>query len=263
MIVLKKNGFHTKEYDEKSSEPSYVKLKGSIGFHLQSVIEIDKGVTVEDLMNEMIRHEADIDMMFFGLSKGYHIRPFYEEMKMVPTNKRKDLKYVELSWASDYYRSESKDRSNEVMLYIQMFGMAAKKHEDESLSYSLSSAPLNDWKHLEVRLSNMLFIYDFQVGKKDEDGNFGTKVVTMLEAEKEMTLYDFIGGFIDAITWHGYPEQRKERMDYIDSMINESHDVTSFNLEEKEYELKKAVEREEYELALVLKKQIDELKKKN
>lgn len=259
-IVLKKNGFHVKEYNEKSNLSSYSKVKGHLGHYLQNILEIEKGVTVEDLMKELIRHEVDVDTMFFGFSKGFNMRPFYEEMLMKPDNKRKDLSYVEFSWMADYYRNDS--IGNEVMIFMQMNGMTTSKKENETLSYNLSQIPLNDWKHLEIRVSNLLLVYDFQVNKKDENGTFGTRVITLLEAKKEVTLYDFIGGFIDCITWHGYPENRNERVNDINTIVHQEEDVIIYDIEDKEYELKKAIEREDYELASVLKKQIDSLKKK-
>jgi hypothetical protein len=261
-IVLKKNGFHVKEYDEKSNISSYSKVKGHIGHHLQSVLEVDEGVTVEDLMKELIRHESDIDVIFFGFSKGFLLRPFYQEMLSKPDHKRKDLSYIELSWMSDYYPSDRKGKKNEVMIFMQMNGMAANKRENEAISYNLSQIPLNDWKHLEVRISDLLLVYDFQVNKKDDNGTMGTRVVTLLEAKKEVTLYDFIGGFIDCITWHGYPEHRKEHIDDINAIIHQGEDVDEADLEDKQYELEKAIAREDYEAAAALKKQIDRITKK-
>lgn len=262
LILLKKNGFHFMEHDEKSNISSYSRMKGPLGRHLQSTMEVDKNVTVEDLMKELIRHEADVDMLFFGFSKGYLIRPFYDEMLLKSENKRKDLSYVELSWSSDYFRSEKRGNPNEVMIFMQMNGMTNKKIEGEASSHNLSRVPLNDWKHLGVKISDTLLVYDYQVNQKDGAGTFGTRVVTLLEAKKEITLYDFIGGFIDCITWYGYPEQRRERLDDIDAIVHGDDNIPEANLEDKEYELKKAIEREDYELAAVLKKEIDRIKMK-
>lgn len=261
-VILKKSGFHCKEYNEKSNLSSVSSMKGHIGMHLQSVVEVERNVTVEDFMRALIKHEADIDVMFNGASRGHKLRPYYEEMLKKPDNKRNDLAYVELSWSSEYSASEGRKKMNEVAIYLQMNGMTDKKRGIEMRSYSLIQTPINDWKHLPFRLSRMLLVYDFQLNHKNASGASEARVVTMLEAEREMTLYDLIGGFMDGITWHGYPQQRNERAAQIENAINEpDEDVFEVSLEDKEYELEKAIEREDYERAAVLKKEIDKINK--
>lgn len=260
-ITLRKGGFYYPEYEESNNSIEYVKVSGSIGFHLQSTIEVDADVTVSDLMEELMRHEADVDMIFYGSSKGHHIRPFYDEMVMTANNKRDDLVHAEISWASDYFRSERNGKPDEVSIFTQINGIAKKTKEDAATSYNLSQIPMNDWKHLFLRISNSLLVYDFRIDKEDESGTFGTKVITILEANRDMTLYDFIAGFIEEITWYGYPDQRKEKINDIDNIVHLGDNVSAAKLEDKEYELKSALEREDYELAAILKKDIDKLKK--
>lgn len=261
-IVLKKNGFHFRDYDEKSNVSTLSYMNDHIGKHLQNEVEIEKGVTVEDFMKAMIKHEADIDVMFHGASRGLKIRPFYEEVLKRPKNKRIDLAYAELSWSTDYTAAEGRRKTNEVSIYIQMNGMADKKKGAGLRSYSLIQTPLNDWKHLPLKISKTLLVYDFRLNHKNANGDTETRMVTLLEAEREMTLYDLIGGFMDNITWYGEPNVRDERVKELEGAIAEPHeDVFVSTVEDKEYELDKAIEREDYELAAVLKKQIDALKK--
>lgn len=261
-IVLKKNGFHFREYDEKSNVSSLSLMGGHIGMHLQHEVEVEKNVTVEDLMKAMMKHETDIDTMFFGASRGLKIRPFYEEVLRRPKNKRIDLAYAELSWSSDYSAAEGRRKTNEVSIYIQMNGMADKKKGAGLRSYSLIQTPLNDWKHLPLKISKTLLVYDFRLNQMNASGEPETRMVTLLEAEREMTLYDLIGGFMDNITWYGEPKIRDERVKEMEVAINEpDEDIFESSMEDKEYELEKAIEREDYELAAVLKKQIDALKK--
>jgi len=261
-ITLRKGGFYAREYDEKESKTTFSKVDGPICLHFQSTIEVDRDVTVEDLMRVLMKNESDIDMMFYGFSKGLRIRPFYEEMLLPPNNKRIDIAYVEVGWSSDYFGSDRPGKSNELFLFVQISGIAKKRQKNELRSYNLSQVPLNDWKHIGLSVCDMMRVHDFRVNQKGETGKTETQVITLIEAKRDMTLYDFIGGFIESIAWYGYPSQRKERMDDIEEIISEpDEDIGEYSLEDKEYELKKALGEEDYERASVLKKEIDEMRK--
>lgn len=261
-IVLRSGGLHAKEYDESTNHTSLVKVTGPISLYLQSPIEIEKGVMVQDFMDVLMQHEADIDAMFFGFSKGHKLRPFYEEMKRDPDNKRLNVSKVEIGWTADYFAAERRGQHNELYLSVQMSGIAKKKVDGETVYTSLSQAAMNDWKHVPLVICDTLRVSDFRIVDKGPTGRAETHFVTLLEAKKEMTLYDLVGGFIDSITWYGYPEQRKERMEDIERMVLGTDEYMDPDvLEEKQEELAKAILEENYERAAVLKKEIEEIKK--
>lgn len=261
-IVLRSGGLYAKEYDESTNHISHVKITGPISLYLQSAIEIEKGVVVQSLMEVLMQHEADIDVMFFGFSKGHKIRPFYEEMKKTPEIKRLDLSVVEIGWTADYFAADRVGQHNELHLSVQMSGIAKKKVDGETAYISVSQTAMNDWKHVPVVLCDTLRVSDFRVVDKGPTGRTETHFVTLLEAKKEMTLYDLIGGFIDSITWYGYPEQRQERMEDIERMVLGSGGCTDREmLEDKQDELAKALLEENYERAAVLQKEIENIKK--
>ena len=254
-IILKKTGLYVREYDEATDSMRLVKATGPIFLYFQNIIEVEKGVKFENLMDVLMTHEPDIDVMFFGFSRGHQLRPFYQEMKGKPEAKRADLATVEIGWNADYYRSEKRGHPNELFLSVHVVGIAKKKVEGETERRSLTQFGMNDWKHLPIVLSDMLMVNDLQMDKKER------KVINLLEARKEMTLYDLIGGVMDIITWYGYPEFRKERMGELESMAFPVEQMPEVTLEEKENELAEAIRLEHYERAAELKKEIENIRK--
>lgn len=260
-IILRKDGFYSKEYDEQTGISSLVRTRGPICIYFQDVVEVEKGVTVENFMRALIEHESDIDAMFFGFSKGHKIRPFYEEMQTKPINKRVDISFVEIGWVADYYGGSKIGQPNELLLSIHVSGVYKKKNNNETSYYTLTQAALNDWKHLPISLCDIMSVTDFRINEKNSSGVTETRVINLLEAKKEITLYDFIGGFIDSITWYGYPEHRLERANDIEMAVAGAINVEEMTMEDKEYELKNAIAREDYERAAVLKKEMDNMRK--
>jgi len=261
-VILKPDGFYVNEYDESLSEASFSPAEGPIFLYLQDLVTIDKGVTVENLMNTLMSHEDEIDILCFGFSKGHKMRPFYEEMCQVPKIRRGDLTSVEIGWTADYYRSDRRGQPNELCLSMVVSGVS-KKWRRETTYHNLSEMPLNEWKHLPVILCDIMRITDV-VFEKGPSGRNETSFVNIMEAKKDITLYDMIGGFIETVTWFGDPSKREEHLQDLERIVSgDDMEYAAVSLEDKEYELRKAISLEDYERAVVIKQEIEYLKKKD
>jgi hypothetical protein len=259
-VRFKKDGLYSKEYDENGKATKWAKANAPIYVYFQSIVEIDKRVTLGDIIHTLIVNEADIDAMFMGCTRGRRLRPYYDEMLRPPSNKRTDLSHLEIIWVADYYRADNFNHENELYLGLQVNGVS--RDSQEANYHALSRAPLNDWKHLKVELNDTLMVNEFISGQQSETGTTSMHVVTLLEARKEITLYDLICGLLSELTMYGYPEQRMERMGDIQSLVEhmEDEDLLS-TLQQKEADLKDAIGTENYEQAAQLKMEIDNLKK--
>lgn len=254
-VKFKKNGLYSKEYDESNDVATWSKASGPIYLYFQSVVEIDTQLTLGDLMRILIQYEADIDAMFLGCTRGNRLRPYYEEMMLPPASKRDDLSHVEISWVADYYKADSFNHENELYLGLQVSGVSKKS--EEATYHALSRAKLNDWKHLRVELHDTMVVNEFIM---NDSARTTMHVVTLLEARKEVTLYDFVAGILTELTMYGYPEQREEKIMDINKLMHDSG-VSKEVLHQKEDELSNAISLEDYELAAVLKREIDNIKK--
>ncbi len=260
-IILKKTGFFCHSHDEHTGEVSNVKIKSPLFMFFQNNIKVDKKVTVKHLMDILIKDEIDIDINFFSSMKGYNLRPFYEEMQTEPKNKRDDISFLEIGWGSDYYRGERKGEKDEIMIYTNMSGVSKKK--DELVFHALCHSPLNDWKHLPIVLNESLMVNDYTFKKMPGSDKMETTVMTIMDAKKEMTLYEFVSAFLEGITWHGSPEERNEYAEQIDDAVEHVPDVSesraSHSRHDKEVELQRAINDEDYEKAAILKKELDKM----
>lgn len=259
-VKFKKDGLYLKEYDENGKETKWEKAKAPIYVYFQNIVEIDNKVTLGDILHTLIAYEADIDSMFMGCTHGKRLRPYYEEMIQAPAKKRTDLSHLEITWAADFYRADNLNHDNELYMSLHVNGVS--KDGEGANYFALSRAHLNDWKHLKVELNDLLMVNDFIISQSSETGKSEIHVVTLLEARKEITLYDFISGVMAELTMFGYPEQRDEKFDDINGIIQNAEDESWENdLQQKERELSEAIEAEHYERAAKLKMEIDNLKK--
>lgn len=259
-VMFKKDGLYSKEYNENGYSNRWTRIKAPLYVYFQSVVDIDSRVTLGDIMHALIAHESDIDAMFMGCMNGKRLRPYYDEMIQAPTNKRTDLTHVEITWGADYFRADSINHDDELYLEIQVNGVS--KDSEEANYHALSRAPLNDWKHLKVELNNTLIINEFIMEQQSDTGRTEMNINKILEAKKQITLYDLIAGIMSELTIYGYPEQRMERLEDMNDLIQDMEDETYMTtLQQKEKELREAIEVEHYEKAAKLKLEIDKLKK--
>ncbi len=257
-IKFKKDGLYLGEYDEDRDSMTWSRSQSPIYAHFQDVVEIDKRTTLGDIITTLMKHEMDINSMFVGCMNGRQLKPYYEEMIQPTSQKRTDISHIEIGWIADYYKGD-KQHEDELYLGIQASGIA--KESDEMTYYSLSKATLNEWRHLRVILVDSMMINDFIIGENTASGVTDMHMVTLFQARKEITLYDFICGLLTELTTLGYPEQRIERIQDINNILDNDIEVNTLMLENKERELREAVDSENYEKAGILQKEVNRMRK--
>lgn len=74
VIYLKKSGLYTR------FKKKYHKIDLPISFYLHHSIKIEKGFTIQHLMEILKEYEKDVDLIFQAYTRGFKLEPFYNEM---------------------------------------------------------------------------------------------------------------------------------------------------------------------------------------
>ncbi len=249
-IYLKKDGFFVKNDSGK-----IVKINKPISYYLQYGIKLEKGFNVEDLMNLLIQYEERIDLLFLSYTRGFHLRPFYEEMKIEYPIKERKSACIETYWCVDIWNSK------ELTVWPSAHEIWNKTQ------YSLMCTPIYEIKHLPLKINNSFKLEEFIVYKPSE--NKKPQLNKIFSGTKDFNLQDFIGGFLYEITWSGYPDQKNkatkeldERVEDVDSKTFISSDQMFLEIYENELEELLSKKKPSQKRIEYLKTEIEHLKNK-
>lgn len=239
MIVnVKQDGFY---YENEKID--------DLRLYLQNDIEIDEKVTIEDIFDYLMSIE-DIDEVFSHWTRGFKLKPFYDEMK---EDNDSNFISIVLSWVPEIFEWEDDDcnKQSEFTEYVSVSGICG-----DGQKYGISLTSMSDLKDCSITLNNT-----WKLTKNYSD------VITV--AQKPFSLEDVIGGFLYEITFHGYPDSKKEVIDHLDAISERiesgeeemiPHEKVRIGLLEKK--LERLIENEKYEKAEKVKNEIIELSKK-
>lgn len=247
LIQLKKDGLYygKEKLDEISS-------------YLNYAIGIAEEVTLYDLFNIILEFDIeDINLLFNGWTRGFLIEKYYKYMiSEVSDDDDNELIYLDISWATDYFKYEDDDcvEQSDFSSYIDVSGSDGKD------TYGISLTPINRLKDLIIRIDNTFEIFEYKGGPD---------IKSIFKSDKEISLYEFIGGILYEISFHGYPDDKneiikslEETKDLIDSGDMEMISQDSFTLKFLKKDLARLIKDEKYEKAAKVKKEIEELEEK-
>lgn len=265
--LLTKKGFFRQVFNEKTDTVELKPLSHPLPFYLQDFIEVDEDVVVSDLMNALISRKNEVDQFFSSYMRGLSISPFYDEMKKPPTGSYEFMSNVEVRWFLDIMPSRNPEYPDEISVSTKFIAIAKDIDSEEfSKSLPLSLTPLNEWRKLPIYINNEMMIDKIIIGDDKKLSN----IENIASGDCEMKLIDFLGAFLQEITMYGYPEDRdkvvKSGIEFFTtddesySIIDKDNVVDELRFIKNKLEL--ALEREDYETASKLKKEIDEIKHK-
>lgn len=263
-IYLKKTGFFTR------FKKKYIPIDRSISYYLHHYPKIEKDFTVLDLMNLLKNREADIDFLFEACMRGFLLRPFIEELSLteIPDRENK-ISVVEFSWSPNVYNEKEFGKPQySISDYVHISGIISGEKE----KYTLCFTPFSEIKDATFKLNKKYLISYFKMGEIWEE-NKKPKNILFFNGIKEFTLNDFIGAFLNEISFSGYPESRNEEsknLDEISQKVKLGKEKTyaweEVQLKFKIKFFKKLQQKKETKTNLLrlakLKKEIDFLKKK-
>jgi len=213
IIYLKKSGLYTRFKKE------YKKIDRSISYYLHHTPKIEKDFTVGDLMEILKEYEHDVNLVFMAYTRRFEINPFYEEMNLSLENVKENLiNHLEFSWRTDVDNLKEFGKPKyEMSDSVDIIG----KKSDDKERYGISLSPLNELKDATFKLNKKIKFSKISFGEIwEEDRKMQEKV--FFEGVKEFTFQDIIGAFLNEITYHGYPEDKKDRITELDESFEQS-----------------------------------------
>lgn len=216
-ILIRKKGFFTKEDSGKIK-----RINKPLSYYLRHNPKLQRNFTIEDLFNLLIKYEDEVNMLFLSYSRGFEIRPYYEELKN-ECQKNENSDYIEICWRTDVCEKE-------LTIYPHIHEIGKDK-----MGYSLMCSSVSDFKHLVIKLDNRIHVMKHIIPKRWEKDK-KTRKKNIFKGTQAFTFQDFIGVFLYEITWSGYPENRNERSDELDEIIknieDDDFDEDDFDIEE-------------------------------
>lgn len=200
MLYLTKNKIFYDNKEVKSFIP-----------YLCEFVELEKNFTLKHLFNFIERDAELINIIFASHLGRLSLQPFLNEIKKEPTRIDDDLKNIILERSAEIDNYENNDYP-----YIEetISVSSESKNKFKHMNYGIEYVPLNNLKHLSIKLNKIFQIYDMT---KDDK-----KDIVLLKAEKEYTMYEIIGEILYELSFAGEPEYRDEKFKEIKEEINKS-----------------------------------------
>ena len=159
-------------------------------------------VTFERIFDLILRNHSFFDIVFYRALGGYSVKDF--ELDFLKDRSADDeyneIQHLELKWAVDLHEH---DGQTDLSFLIDFSGVG----DEDDLGYSLALTPINEYKHLVLRINSDVEFYDKSTG-----------VEPILKAKRNMTLYDVIRALLYEITFYGSPNNRSIVLQELDNI---------------------------------------------
>ena len=237
------------EDTEKWIETPISVLNLSLNRYMRNIVEFDSDLTLEGFMKQLQPYIETIDNTFLGSSYGFKLKPFYDDLEKESTVSGEKITKIEFYWISEIWEGELSE-------YISFHGY----HDNDNTQYSLSFLSVKDYKDAKMIINNSYEIMP--------QFNHNEDYKAIISTKKQITLYELLDAWIYELTFSGFPEDQEKFVQTVMTDINNIKESVSFStledvlIESKEYSLNKAIENEDYEKAEILKKEIEDLKKR-
>lgn len=187
---------------------------------LSDDVEFGESVTFERLFDIIADNVFKFNEIFYSSLGGHPLEPFLQEIQNNPTEVI-ESDYLEIRWFSDKYE-------NELNIHPSIGGFSIK----EDQNYAIDFVSLNNLKNLNIKLERMVKIFDYSKMKEDlpESEDKETKDYQIELGNKNFTLFDMFNAIFYEITFHGGPQDKKERFNDLEDTIDDVKE--SIELEE-------------------------------
>jgi len=258
-LIIKKEGIFTHEFNENLKITEVVPLSQPLSYYYRDLVELEPDLTIGDLFQVLEPYLPKLEDHFRSETRGWPLQPFFESIK---GEVEEDLKFTEIqfSWTYQYFeyldrKTGITDKSLENYIHISALG---ETDENGIENYSLSFIKLNNIKGVSVKII-----------KKTQICNGYSAKDPILEFEKGMNLFEFLGALFHEITFYGSPERAQEQLKILDERCDQIYGDSelipweTIQLEMLEEELVEALEIEDYEWAERVRLEIERIKDEN
>ncbi|SCY79709.1 hypothetical protein [Flavobacterium caeni] len=226
-IYIKKNGFYVKS-------GKLVKIDRPLSFYMLHVPKFEKTLTFFDLMKILKKHEHDVDQTFLAYTRGFKFNAFYNEsISEAHLNEDFTINRLEFSWAVDVDNfKEFGPPLFEITEYVNLTGK--KKNDKEN--YGLAFANLSNLKTATFKLNTKIEYSRYSHGEIWEEKKL--KKTKFLNGIKEFKFGEVIGSLLYEISFFGYPNDRDEKFDELDTRRENMDDEDFIPLEKVQLDWK-------------------------
>ena len=172
--------------------------------YLSDDVELGESLTFKRLFDIVADNVEKFNEIFHSSLGGYPLGPYLQEIENNPTELF-NSEYLELYWGCDQYEDE-------LSIYPSLHGISTK----EDISYAMDFVSLNNIKFYNIKLNKKVELFTYNVETKESS--------TQLLGNKNFTLFDLYHGIFNEISFHGGPQDKKERLSELEESINEAEE---------------------------------------
>ncbi len=214
MIKLSKTGITYVTDHYRPDCEKYVEVEvDRLHPYLHERVELSDDFTLEDFFKILERETADLEKTFTSALGHYPLQLYIDEIKKPRPEKYDgdEIAYLEL-----WRYGELESWGDNLELVIDFHGIG--KEHDMGASYAIEFTPLNELKHLPLRLRKEFKITGVIMRKSPTRGSF---LRTYAVGTTTFTVYEMISEILCELSFAGSPEQRDETIAKITKDVKE------------------------------------------
>lgn len=177
--------------------------------YLNETVELSDDFTLEDFFRILGRERGVMGMTFSSHLGHYPLQLYIDEIEKPPTDDddEDEIKYLELRRYGELWDWGDLD------LFIDFSGLG-KEHEGGGVGYAIEYTPLNELKHLPLRLNTDVEISEAKIPSK-----------MLVKGTMVMSVYELISTILCEISFAGSPELRDKQLTEITGAVKEMREV--------------------------------------
>lgn len=198
--------------------------------YLNERVVLSNDFTLEDLFHHLYRDGETFDLIFSSCLGHHSLQPWFDEINRSGPKEDDEIDYLEIYRYGEYW---GKDCDDNIELCIGFSGVG---YNIDDPSYGVGFTPLNELKHLPLRLNE-----DFEISEVKIPPNVIMYVARLLKkvgipvgkwdnpsphvyvkGKVDFTVYELISAILEEISFYGSPEERDSKMDEIEKTTEEA-----------------------------------------
>lgn len=210
MLTITNNNIYHSEFSLSalsSLDKAEIIHVNEITSFLSDSVELGESVTFKRLFEIVSANAEKFNEIFYSALGGYKLGPYLQEIENNPTESS-TFDFLEIHWFSDKYEDE-------LNISPSLHGVNIKTND----FYALDFTSLNNLKNYVVKINESVEIFEYIPFEKPK------KTEKIVLGDKYFTLFDLFCGIFFEISFHGGPQDKKERFNEIEESIIESENT--------------------------------------
>ena len=211
--LTKNNAIHITDHLGLKHEDYKVEVVKKLSSYLNERVELCDGFTLADLFDYIEKEKVEFDVIFNSQLGPFSLQLYIDEIKKPGPVKDDEIDYLEIGRYSEYFEGD-------IELYLDFGGV----NEKTDIGYAIEFTPLNEIKHLPLRLNHNFSISEVKIVSKFKRcfvkllGRIGIPLkrwrtifdYVYVQGQTTFTLYELISAVLYEISFAENPEMRME-----------------------------------------------------